>query len=333
MSVRVLDCTLRDGAHINEGRFGSSTIVEVISSLIEANIDLIEIGFLEDCEYSQGFTYFDEVFQAEAILNNILKNSSKIGMMLRTDRCSFDKLVASNSLDFIRISFYREHMPQVKDYAKKIIELGYELYLNPIAITTYSEDEIRRMISELNLIAPSGVSVVDTFGALTKSQFDDVFEIFDRLLSGSITLGVHLHENLSSSLQLATSVVSNCKRDMIIDTSIAGMGRVPGNLPTELIADYLNRHNGKKYDIGKIIKVSDEHIVDFKQVNTWGYNSIYMYSAMLNIDRSFPEYFEKMWYNVLQNLELQGMVKELGFGNRFFRKNADAVISKASFDI
>lgn len=43
--IRLLDCTLRDGGHLNEGIFGKEVIKNVIKKLAEANVDIIEAGF------------------------------------------------------------------------------------------------------------------------------------------------------------------------------------------------------------------------------------------------------------------------------------------------
>ena len=47
-TIRLLDCTLRDGGHINQGRFGKMVIKAVIKELVTARIDIIEAGFLWD---------------------------------------------------------------------------------------------------------------------------------------------------------------------------------------------------------------------------------------------------------------------------------------------
>ncbi|MBO4740617.1 MAG: pyruvate carboxyltransferase, partial [Bacteroidales bacterium] len=47
MNVKILDCTLRDGGYINNWDFGAVCIREVVSKLIAANIDIIEVGFLD----------------------------------------------------------------------------------------------------------------------------------------------------------------------------------------------------------------------------------------------------------------------------------------------
>ena len=44
--AKILDCTLRDGAYLVDKKFGDNTIHGIISGLEDANIDIIEIGFL-----------------------------------------------------------------------------------------------------------------------------------------------------------------------------------------------------------------------------------------------------------------------------------------------
>ena len=46
--IKLLDCTLRDGGHINQGKFGYNVIKSIVSNLVKAGIDIIEIGFLWD---------------------------------------------------------------------------------------------------------------------------------------------------------------------------------------------------------------------------------------------------------------------------------------------
>ena len=47
-NIRLLDCTLRDGGHLNNGRFGREVIQNVIRNLVETGVDIIEVGFLWD---------------------------------------------------------------------------------------------------------------------------------------------------------------------------------------------------------------------------------------------------------------------------------------------
>ncbi|MGO5544419.1 hypothetical protein ACTQWG_18480 [Blautia sp. HCP3S3_H10_1] len=44
--IRLLDCTLRDGGYCNDWIFGKNNIHKIIKGLLEANIDIIECGYI-----------------------------------------------------------------------------------------------------------------------------------------------------------------------------------------------------------------------------------------------------------------------------------------------
>ena len=44
--ISVLDCTLRDGGYCNQWKFGKHNITRIINGLVEADIDIVECGFL-----------------------------------------------------------------------------------------------------------------------------------------------------------------------------------------------------------------------------------------------------------------------------------------------
>ena len=45
-SIKILDCTLRDGGYVNNWNFGFQNILSIISKLTLAKIDIIELGFI-----------------------------------------------------------------------------------------------------------------------------------------------------------------------------------------------------------------------------------------------------------------------------------------------
>ncbi|MCR2105100.1 aldolase catalytic domain-containing protein [Campylobacter upsaliensis] len=327
MNIQILDCTLRDGSHINNGKFGKEKIRQIITGLIEANIDIIEVGLLQNHQCGVDFSIFNSIDFVDQCLSSIEKKNSKFSLMLRTDRVDFNKLAKSPKVDFIRIALYQEHLNDIKRYGEKAKELGYEIIFNPIAITKYSPNEIQFLIKTLEELKPYGISLVDTFGSFTLNEFEKVLKIFDENLSPNITLGIHLHQNLNLALSLAakaTKLIIN--RDLIIDSSLSGMGRVPGNLQSELFANYLNQNFNHQYNIEKLLSLT-ALIEEFKILNRWGYNPIYMYSASLNIDRTYPEFFEKMGFCIENNLNLQKICKEKGIGSKFNEEEAQKIIN------
>ena len=48
MKIELLDCTLRDGAYIVDSMFGATAMKGIISHLQDAQVNIIEVGWLKD---------------------------------------------------------------------------------------------------------------------------------------------------------------------------------------------------------------------------------------------------------------------------------------------
>ena len=66
-NIKLLDCTLRDGGYINDWRFGFNNIKEIISSLVRANVDIVEVGFLRNVDYDKDVTRWSTVEELKKI--------------------------------------------------------------------------------------------------------------------------------------------------------------------------------------------------------------------------------------------------------------------------
>lgn len=327
----LLDCTLRDGAHVNGGNFGLDNIERIINSLMLSKVDFIELGFLEDKELNQDSTFFPSVSDAEQILKNIdIENfNGSFCLMARTDRFSLDNLqMQKGGIDTIRYAFYPEHIADLKQYVIKTRELGYKIYLNPINVTMYSEIELINIINQLNDLDIEGVAIVDTFGSLELNAFEQCVKLFDDNLNKNFTLGLHLHENLSLSFGMIQFFEKmSINRTFIYDGSLLGMGRIPGNLPLELVMSYLNQSNKDRYNPHAVMDVIESVIKPIKLQRDWGYSPIYMYSAILGIHRTYPEYlYEIKKFSFKDIFKIMDIVKEEKLGNEFDQKSLERLI-------
>lgn len=289
--ITLLDCTLRDGGYVNDWKFGYENILKISSGLSKAGIDHIELGFLVDEEYNKNRTKFQTVDQAEEIIPRD-NSDSEYALMIRPDWFSLKKLKKSRKINNLRFAFHKKDMNMALDYAEKARNLGYKVFMNPVNITGYALKEVEVMARNLSSFGPSGVSIVDTFGSIQEKDLLNLHEIFDTYLDKSIALGVHLHENLSLTLSLAQKFlkIKDPERNVIIDSSIMGMGRIPGNLPTELIVNSLNMEYKKNYGLEHILSLADDPIKKIKEKLPWGYSPEFVVSGILKIHRSYPEY-------------------------------------------
>lgn len=292
--IEVLDCTLRDGAHVNEGKFAMSDFSLILKALNRVKVEYVELGFLEPGHPLDARSYFSSISDMSMVVDELGFSDQKYGFLLRTDRCKIDEIQKSENLEFCRIAMYPEHEEEIQKYAKKIIDIGYQLFVNPIGITTLTRKQIVRIIEICNQVSVDALSIVDTNGALDKKLFLNILELFESRLNPSCAIGIHLHENLNRSQLLIECLLENKSEDRnyVVDASLNGMGRIPGNLPLELLLMLLNDYRGNENDVSALYEVI-QHLRDkFFEKNKWGYSIIYAESARLNISRSYPEFFQ-----------------------------------------
>ena len=75
-------------------------------------------------------------------------------------------------------------------------------------------------------------------------------------------------------------MIDICKnRELIIDSTIFGIGRGAGNLDTELITQYLNDNYNCDYELVPILKTVEEQINPIFVQTPWGYSVPYYLAA------------------------------------------------------
>ncbi|EOJ0286813.1 aldolase catalytic domain-containing protein [Campylobacter jejuni] len=294
--LKILDCTLRDGGYINNWDFGENVIKDVIEKLINSNIDLIEIGFLRNCEYNINKTLFNNCKEIQNILPKE-KKKSKFSAMILHNLYNIDKLenYDGQTIEFLRITFHDYDIDEGLQYIAKAQQKGYKIFCNPINIMGYQDHEILNLINKVNKIRPYAFSIVDTFGSMERKDLIRIYSLCANNLLPDIGIGLHLHENLNSSFALAQDFIAikDTKRKHFCDGSLFGMGRVPGNLCIELLANYLNKEFRYDYDIDFLLDAIDQHIAKLKKIEEWGYNIAYALSAKHNLHRNYAEYLLK----------------------------------------
>ena len=105
------------------------------------------------------------------------------------------------------------------------------------------------------------------------------------------------------------------------------MGRIPGNLPTELISSFLNKEYYKNYDLQKILYGIDRYIIDFKKHNNWGYLPAYSKSAIEFVHRSYAEYFYNNGLKLDEVFVAIEKIKSTNFLNEFNEELAFKVLN------
>lgn len=288
--IRLLDCTLRDGGHIVQGRFGENTIKNTIERLVKAKVDIIEAGFLWQESTDNDTARYHTIADIRKVLPTDC-GQSKISLM--ADYIDLKHLEpCDGTVDIIRLSFKRWRLDWGLEAAQILMDKGYKVFINPVNNNVYSDKEYIEILEKVNELHPYGFSIVDTFGVMRVSDLLHRYYLVENNLAKDITIGFHFHENMGLAYSLAQNIIKNVSstRNIVIDGSLLGMGRVPGNLCTEQIIDYMNDQLGTDYNIEHVYDAIDDYIAPIKATNPWGYAIPYALSAKYYLHRTYAEF-------------------------------------------
>ena len=176
------------------------------------------------------------------------------------------------SIDGIRVTFHENEIDEALIYAKQLMEKGYKVYIQPVGTTSYSDSDLLGLIEKVNTLKPYAFYLVDTLGIMYKNDLLRMFHLLENNLNTSISIGFHSHNNLQLSFSNAQELLTvHTKRNIIIDSSVFGMGRGAGNLCTELVTHYINENIEGKYDTIPLLEIIDEHLSNIFTETQWGY--------------------------------------------------------------
>lgn len=278
-SIEVLDCTLRDGAYIVDSRFGNGAIRGIIHKLQNANVEVIECGWLKDKEHEEGSSFYH---LPEDILPYIVEKRKDCTYVAMIDWNRYDDSVLpeydGTSIDAVRVVFPYGKAKEGMEIGTRIREKGYKIYFQAANTLAYKEDDLIGLADRINAFEPEGISIVDTFGAMYEDDLLKIARILDTHLKKNIRIGFHSHNNQQMAFANSMTFVNyfaDKDRKVMVDASLCGMGRGAGNTTTELLTSFLNRKYHKNYNLDEILDAIDTYMVSFQEKYKWGYSTEY----------------------------------------------------------
>lgn len=281
--IKLLDCTLRDGGYVNDWKFGHNNAISMLERLVSANIDIIEIGFLDQRRpYDIERSIMPSTDCVEKIYGNVDKRNAMIVGMIDYGTCGIENLqpCSESYLDGIRVIFKKHIMHEAIAFCKQVKDLGYKVFTQAVSITSYSDEELLELIDLVNELEPFAVSMVDTYGLLHKGNLMHYFSLMDQHLKPGIGLGYHSHNNFQLAYANCIEVLKyKTNRTIVVDGTLYGMGKSAGNAPIELLGMHLNEEYGKNYDVNQMLEAIDGNIMKIYKETPWGYNMFFYVAA------------------------------------------------------
>jgi len=293
--VEMLDCTLRDGGYINDWNFKNNNIKKIICDLRDANIEIIECGFLSNKEYNPDRSVFDTIESIESVIPQDRGHSKYVCMINYGEYAHSDiPHKKNNSIDGIRVAFHKPDLDKAIEFCCEIASKGYLIFVQPMVTIDYTDCELLELIEYVNKLKPYALYIVDSFGVMKKKDMLRIFYLMDHNLDKNVLIGYHAHNNLQLAYSNAQSLIATgVGRSKIVDTSVFGMGRGAGNLNTELFVQYLNDCFDKSYKIYPLLQIIDDVLINIYSNNYWGYSLPHYLSAVNNCHPNYASFLSE----------------------------------------
>lgn len=283
-SIKVLDCTIRDGGLMNDHRFDDKVVKAVYQTCVDAGIDYIELGYKASKKIFAPSDYGSWKYCDEDDIRRVVGDNDtplKLSAMADAERTDYheDILPSEQSvLDVIRVATYVHQIPTAVDMVKDAHDKGYETTLNLMAVSAVPLDELDRALDVIMDTDIDAIFIVDSWGVLYSEQIQALTRKYlERAKPLGKDVGIHAHNN--QQLAYANTIEALIAGANRLDASLAGLGRGAGNCPIELLLGFL--HN-PKFRLRPVLQCIQDHIEPLRDSLRWGFDIPYMLTGLLN---------------------------------------------------
>lgn len=319
--IEILDCTIRDGGYLNNWHFDKKVVRETYRALSKCGIDYMEIGFRGSRKSFDPDQYGLWRFSIEEDIREVTANINgpKLALMANYGKIGIDEFCDAKEsvVDLIRVAVHKDGLKDAVSLLEDIKKKGYMVSLNAMGYTNYTDKERAELIEILKGTDVDYIYVADSYGSLFPNQIRKIFETFQVL--PKIKIGFHPHNNLQMAFANTLEAI-HCGVH-IVDSTIYGMGRAAGNLPTEIIISFLENKKKDRYNSIPLLNIIDTYYISMQDENKWGYQLPYMLSGIFQCHPNyakalldFREYtIEEIWkaMNYIRKINPIGFSKSI----------------------
>ncbi|MDQ7834264.1 MAG: aldolase catalytic domain-containing protein [Humidesulfovibrio sp.] len=282
--LEVLDCTLRDGGYINNWDFPPSMAKNVFRHLSRAGVDVVEVGLRDANPTSPLLRRCPDDLLAE------IKGPSKgarLAVMVDYGKADEQAFAPSSEspVEMVRVAVHRDKIKSCLSLLQKIKNKGYQTSIQLMGYPQYSKSERRDTLNIIKDSPPDYVYIADSNGSLFP---DNVQELLSPLVEvAQFKVGFHPHNNLQLAFANALEAI-RCGVH-ILDSTLYGMGRGAGNLPTETLLAYLQHLIPHQYNVVQALLCVDLYLLPLSREYIWGYQLPYVISGFCQCHPSYAK--------------------------------------------
>ncbi len=245
--TKILDCTLRDGGHVNNWEFSNECVLASLHAAEITGIEYFEAGYnMPEC---------------------IKSSKTKLVAMVDAKNIQPVSLIA----DCVRVACYPHQIITAVKAVEDFKNQGFEVFLHLMTADKFEDYELLANWKNKDIL--TSIYFADSFGAFMPS---DVERIYKKLQNcGFENISFHAHNNLQ--LAFTNTIKAIELGAYSVDGCIFGMGRGGGNLPLELLLKYLNK------DYEPYIELINKYYLPIYNQYGWGYGFEALISGLKNV--------------------------------------------------
>jgi len=295
MTVKILDCTLRDGGYYNKWDFSHDLVLDYLDAMANSGVDYVELG-LRSFE-SDGFLGASAFTTRNYIKSLNLPKGPLYGVMIDaktvlTQDCSQEKSIdllfesrEKEQIGLVRVAAHFHEVDQCFPMLSRLKEKGYVVGLNIMqASLKESKDlsSVAKLIQGWNCV--DVLYFADSLGSMHEKDMERIYDALSLYWKGEI--GFHAHNNMGQALNNVSKAIKlGCKW---IDGTVTGMGRGAGNAELEYIMT-LPELDHRNVETKALFKLVDKHFTNMKQECGWGASLSYFYGAKFGIHPTYVQ--------------------------------------------
>jgi len=258
--MKILDCTLRDGANVVGMGFNAELTKMMIEGMIKAGITTIEMGNahgLGAIEPSERAPLTD-IEYLELILPYLPQ--AEIGMFMLKKYATQENidLAAQYGLKFLRVGANAGDGSGACEGIRRVKASGLECKYSLMKAYVLSAEELAkeaRMLAECGL---DEITIMDSAGTMMPDQVEEYVKALVEAVD--IPVGFHGHNNLG--LSVANALAAQRAGAKVFDAGLLGMARSAGNCATELLIAAFQRNGWlQDIDLNELLKFLDNELI------------------------------------------------------------------------
>ena len=287
--IQILDTTLRDGSYVIDFQFTAADTKTIVSCLDKMGIKLLEIGHGVgiNASPSKGVAAETDVTYVKAA-KSAAKNS-KIGMFCIPGIATLKSLEAciDAGLDFIRVGVNVDQIAESREFISLARKRGTFVCTNFMKSYVMKPADYADIVKQSEDYGSQMIYVVDSAGGMFPNEIKEY--IYASRAASHVPIGFHGHNNIGLAVANALAAIEAGAN--VVDTTLLGLGRSSGNVPTEIMIPLLQKCYGamKEVDTDLLLDLSETLVAPLLK-NRWENTK----KTALGLSRVHSMYAEKI---------------------------------------